>query len=625
MESPSASDNSTRAEASSSQSEESDTANCMNTINQSCNHSSSNPAREVQTHTTTVTRITRSDSSGTPEVATVHNQKRLVSSFTVENILMGRQSSSGSSNSPTSTTSSSLASPTLAPNEHSTIVGTNWVSHPPVKYTKFTMLSPNSMAEDTHKKKRSSAEGGADLETVHSQIRRCSSSHDLSHSTTEEKSPLGLKRVPSNLRGSTDGIARSIAVPTRSAVSEAAASLIALSTSQKSSPNAPTIQSPSVVQPAKISTIPVVQTLSTSTDGKTAVLHQTFPPSQQFVLLVPSSSVAMSGHGLQAVVYAHPNQQVSPQTQVSNHPVSSTSDITQSPPDNSNHHSTSKQPPVTTSKSQLETSHKNVPTHTRIHHVNSLDGKFPQPTKLLYQPIAPKVETTHTPSTTSAAVSPENSNDKMKLYLKRTIQKPQKLRFHMTTVVNRPKKNSATTSMKAQSPRACSNDDQISPLLESEHHSDSERSVAQPATITRSPNVYSSEYQVEQHTMMEEKPFQRSETSPSVSLSSQSSTSEEVPQHAAPPSAQAQTAILKDSGFHLQIVRQSDSKSTSHHGSESADGALLHRGKRYGDATRGSGVRTTRSYTRRKRELTFHLYEDPSTAFKAKRTCKGKE
>lgn len=614
--SPIATENTTRAEPSSSFSLSEDSevphAISMNTNSRSYNHISS-PVREMKPPLSAVAAVSHMSRPETnaAETTSTNSQKKLLSSFTVENILMGRQSSSGSSNSPTSTTSSSLASPTLAPNEHSTIVGTNWVSHPPVKYTKFTMLSPNSMAEDTHKKKRTSAEGASDHSTeMHShQLSRSSSCHDLNHSTAlnSEEKRLGLKRVPSDYhRSSSD--ARNVTAPTRSAVTEAAASLIALSTSpsQKNSQNVTGIQSTNVVQPAKISTIPVVQALSASTDGKTAVLHQTFPPPQQFVLLVPSSSVAMSGHGLQAVVYAHPNQQVS-QAQVNNHPVSSTSDSSSSSPPITKHNTSI----ITAPKSQLESSHKShAPALTRTHS-NGSDGKFTSSSKLSYQPIAPKSETAHSPNTSSTASPENNSNDKMKLYLKRTIQKPQKLRFHMTTVVNRPKKSSSTTSMTAQSPRACSNNDRGSPASENDHQSDSESNTPQPATITRSPNVFSTEFQVEQHTVTEDQVLQRGDHSPPIS-SSQKIKSEDLKRGAHP----TQTAILKDSGFHLQVVKQRDSKS------ENTENVLSHRSKRNSDSTRGSGGRTTRSYTRRKRELTFHLYEDPSTAFKAKRTCK---
>lgn len=66
-----------------------------------------------------------------------------------------------------------------------------------------------------------------------------------------------------------------------------------------------------------------------------------------------------------------------------------------------------------------------------------------------------------------------------------------------------------------------------------------------------------------------------------------------------------------------QHVRESDLKEQRREGNSPPESHVT----KEPVMTRHRG-RTTRSYTRRKRELTFHLYEDPGTAFRAKRACK---
>ena len=567
-----------------------------------------------------------------------------VSSFTVENILMGKGRQRSSSSSTLPTTSGSFSAPpppnaSSATNNHSSVVGTNWVSHPPVKYTKFTMLSPTSMADETQKKKKT--EGMAEVQWHGSGGRdssqNSSSSDDLSQDLKRTTTP------PASLSGSVDlstsfvvknaiqkprsfGRSSSSGNPSPHSNKESAP-LSSSSLPPSSSSLLHTLQTQNILQTAKMSALPVVQAVPTTPDVKTAVLHQTFPASgQQVVLLIPSNSTSIGG-SLPTVFYTNPVLSLGQST---GSPTSSGAKLPGCSPTTSDGASGASQP----------NEDRASPSAHQRHHVEFDEKASPQDQSESYRPIAPKAATT----TESASHDHHDSksNDKMKLYLKRTMPKPPKLRFHMTTVMKQPKGNTVMTSLTAQSPQAIASETaergplSAAPDGEQQRHSRSELAVE--STITRSPNVYSNESTQQKHRAglwaKREQDLSSSPTQASPQINSVSSATDKNTASKNGTSSKPQTTVLKDSGFHLQLVKQQGGNSNKQpqHQSATKDqetGELrLQKGARQNGRQTGSGRgrgRTTRSYTRRKRELTFHLYEDPSTAFRAKRQCRDRE
>jgi hypothetical protein len=190
---------------------------------------------------------------------------------------------------------------------------------------------------------------------------------------------------------------------------------------------------------------------------------------------------------------------------------------------------------------------------------------------------------------------------------------PQKLRFHMTTVVTKQKKVPEKSSMTVESPHPNEHNYRLIAPKNASSGQSSAGIGTVPAvenTITRSPNVYSS---VPLRTAREDAPGKASPPPPPPPPSAQVEEVEgrlkngtringtsHLSGHRAGSSEDLHTAAS---------IRQKDSLPLDPQ-SKQPMGPPRHRG------------RTTRSYTRRKRELTFHLYEDPGTAFRAKRACK---
>lgn len=415
----------------------------------------------------------------------------------------------------------------------------------------------------------------------------------------------------------------------------------------------------------KVSALPVVQAVPAAADVKAAVLHQTFPASgQQVVLLIPSNSTSIGGN-LPTVFYTNPILSLSQSTGSPSPATPSVAAAKQI--------ATAASPPTTNGIARLNDERGSISSSHQHHRVIDRAGTPPHDQSGdSYRPIAPKSATSHAESSSSSHDHHDGkNNDRMKLYLKRTMPKPPKLRFHMTTVMKQPTGNTVMTSLTAQSPQAITSDvmttagNEHGPLsvaaaVESEQHLRSE--VAVESTITRSPNIYSNEsssgsgghkhqHQTSQQWMKQEHNSSSSSSSPTSTQGSPISnivncTTMAVGRSNSPSSgknvtmSKAQTTVLKDSGFHLQLVKQQQGsrrdlksqpqqqqstamelESSDHH---MVQKSMRQNGRQQSGPGRGRG-RATRSYTRRKRELTFHLYEDPSTAFRAKRQCRDKE
>ena len=631
-------------------------------------------------------------SSSSTSVAQRKPPNKSLSSFTVENILMGRQRSSSSSDSPTTTSGSFSSTPPLSSSSsvsnasstnHSSVVGTNWVSHPPVKYTKFTMLSPTSMADETQKKKKT--DSMIEVQWRDSETGQASLSSSIDHGRE-------LKRVPSSLRGSMDlpssfPITQKPKSFCRSASSGTPSSFFHKINISSDPQPSQSFQTQTVLQTAtKMSALPVVQTVSPAPDVKAAVLHQNFPPAgQQVVLLIPSDSTSIAGT-LPTIFYTNPSVLSLSQSTTTASPAGVTKLAALVPPS---------VPTTSAARSTTNTSQGNEvgkvssPSSSAYKRQTVIDeaAKATRNQSTVESPhrmIVPKTSTT-TPTTTVAATNePElqrdsKNSDKMKLYLKRTMPKPPKLRFHMTTVMRQSTGNTVMTSLTAQSPQAITCEAAgaergplATPVTQNERHSRSE--VAVESTITRSPNVYSNDGTPPLHKSkraMTKQPWTTTTTvckqesdsddsSPTLCSPESNHTSHSTTTASSKGSngtatigstkngtVTSQTTVLKDSGFHLQLVKQPQIHDTSNTSvdvnangpqpqlqnsakeleSGSAHSAVQKCGRQNGRQSgpgRGRG-RATRSYTRRKRELTFHLYEDPSTAFRAKRLCRDKE
>ena len=253
-----------------------------------------------------------------------------------------------------------------------------------------------------------------------------------------------------------------------------------------------------------------------------------------------------------------------------------------------------------------------------------------------FHPIAPKTDNTPIGFRTVKGVmndralrkrgpKPHLSVDKMKM--KKMMPKPKKLRFHMTTVVKKVKRRTTSVSMTAPPPSLCNRvQDQGSRDTEA---SPSDNHVSQD--ITKTPNVHTKSV-ANDSSVTTSTVTSSSATAPAISPehstqhdsihhknadpSESSSSKNTVDSHTSPTSSPAHphTTVLKDSGFHLQLVKQSVSQPSAPVTATSNPPPTQCVGRGRG---RGRG---TRGYTRRKRELTFHLYEDPTTSFRPKRT-----
>ena len=541
---------------------------------------------------------------------------KLVSNFTVENILMGPQHNSSSSSKSPSSAGSSLASPTTSL-DYTSVMGGNWVSHPPVKYTKFTMLSPISMGEETQKKKKVRTEPSSSPMPEASPPRRHSSSNDLSLSSSPatERHRIGMRRVPSNptvTEKHNHGIKR---VASNSAVTPTLSQMHSFYSSSAASHSAsfPTMSSRATVsksistevggitqskshqfpvQPVRtksVSTLPVIQAVPFPSTGVKANLQQTFPPSQQFVLLVPSTSTRVS-EGLQAVVYSNPTQVV---------------------PLNSSSNQSAQTVRAPSSAKRNHTGGHVSDSHTAtessiVSPENTTNDLEKLPVEVNYRPIAPKIKSVF--SRESLSTTPINKHCEKRN--KRSLPKPQKLRFHMTTVVKRPKRTVVTSSMTVESPSIINERTRTTSFV---LHSQPSADILAEANIMKSKNNYSNVKQSEeQEERMDESEDSESTLNDSPRASVDSSETKEF--HKSTPSHD-RSIVRNDSGFHhqtLQNVDSSDNHMVDNFHDENYNSA---------GSSRDNG-RTTRSYTRRKRELTFHRYEDPETAFKVKRASK---
>ena len=333
------------------------------------------------------------------------------------------------------------------------------------------------------------------------------------------------------------------------------------------------------------------------------MLSKTFPPSQQYVFLMPSNSEAVTAATQQAT--SQPMSQVSlglTQAQKG----------TPSPPvsTGSIRPKISFQTPVASTEASCSRISNN-----RAEVGNSGGGSGgSSSSSSLSGGSTNKLEAEnseyglHLTASKKHTISAATGRSRLR---SRASHKPQKLRFHMTTVVTKQKKVPMKSSMTVESPVTVSNPNASTMHRNSDHNSGGSFSVVE-SKITRSPNVYSNT----PSKGLKEDMSTETGLLGATSAQAESNTSRNTPQNG--------LKLSNQNGGSPKRSHRAHSPEDSHAGKKDAlenslpaavDKELL-------SSTGHHRGRATRSYTRRKRELTFHLYEDPGTTFKAKRTCK---
>ena len=571
-------------------------------------------------------------------------QSKTVSSFTVENILMGSTSRSGSSSSSSPGSASHAPTTTFLPFPSQSLPiahGGNgpasaavspgmygWTSHPPVKYTKFTMVSPSSMRSGGDRRKRAERERGL---TVHSDALEGSSSSvskaptgragtggdiTTASATRCKEEPVSPTSSSPHTRTPTHSSSQHPSLGYHHSVIQTAIPLSRQSSAQSTSDVSPR---GGHISPSSVTSIPYAASQSPQQHQQYVVF---FPPN--FTLMASPSDLQVLGQTSSPQLYI---QNTSQSTLTNHHH--------QAHQYTSSHSSTSPSSSPTTSTvtpSDNPSTKHSLASAGMPHIQTSTSAKMSDPR---FHPIAPKTDNSPIGFRTVKGVindralrkrgpKPHLPVDKMKM--KKMMPKPKKLRFHMTTVVKKVKRRTTSVSMTAPPPSICnrvqdrsSRDTEASP---SDNHISQDitktpnmhtKSVANDSSITTSTVSSSS---TTAPALSPENSTQHDGTHhKNVDPSESSSSKNVVDSHTSPTNSPAHphTTVLKDSGFHLQLVKQSMSQpSVPVTAASSSPAQCVGRGRGRGRGTRG--------YTRRKRELTFHLYEDPTTSFRPKRT-----
>ena len=559
-----------------------------------------------------------------------HSRSKTVSSFTVENILMGNtsRSNSSSSGSPNSaphisTTSFLPFTPHSGSSSTSTPVSpasNNWTSHPPVKYTKFTMMSPLSMRSGGDKRKKGERDKTMSTSAFDTNHRlQLPSTSEPTHKKDAPEAPkckdepvspapasVAVRMPPSCTTSSHPNLTYhhsviQTAIPT-------------ISLSRQNSAQSVNAVSPRIgpVSPSTVTSFPPTQTQSPHQQQQYVVF---FPPN--LLMTAPTSELQVIGPTSSSQLYVQStvprttnNHNPKDHKHTSLHPLPSPSS-----PRNS----------VSTTASSSNNHCIRLPTTTSIPHTSST-VKMMDPR---YHPIAPRAENTAPTYTTVRVIEsdqglhkigskPLHSKDKNET--KKTAPKQKKLRFHMTTVVKKVKRRSSSVSLTAPPPTLC---DRQPPDLK---HRVSENSINYDGTTDKSNSESLSQSDHTTDTLRSSSPPYRvisAKGSDSLDLAlpqplpsdSQTLLAGLKPSTAGD-SATSHTTEPNDLVVHQQLAKQSQNQSSLPLLPTSIGPTPVSQSPLRG---RGRGKRA-RGYKRRKRELTFHLYEDPATAFRAKRT-----
>ena len=571
---------------------------------------------------------------------------RTMSSFTVENILMGStsRSSSTSSGSPTSAHHSSSAA--FLPFSHSqggsrsssnnagstpaSPASGNWMSHPPVKYTKFTMMSPSSMRSGGDKRRKSERDKAASA-----------GSQDVNH---HHRLSSGVLLVEEGKRGHVVAAAKCKEEPPQSPAPSSVAGCTVMSTlSSAHTHHVPSLTyHHSVIQTAVPTAVPISRQGSGQSITAAAASPRLVPVSPSLMTSFPRAQTSSPHHHQQQqqqyMVFFPPNVALmtAPTSefqiigQTSSPQLHAQQSIQHQPTTGKAHTNHSAKHPNLSSSTKsgssvavLSTSSPRF-THTIGGHPHA-HGSSSDPR---YHPIAPRAvkQKPQVEAPKIGAKPLSSSGDKTE-----TKPKQKKLRFHMTTVVKKARRQSSSVSMTAPPPSLCNRTPQSTKQCEPELSATKSESgcvdVDNPKE-TGGAIVTANAIVEKNHTNTEPAAHTASNSSNAPSLSESptsgppphSSITQPISTTCSPPSNS--TSELPDADRHSNLERLEEqcivpsslpptSTETSLALSPPAQGAVG-RGK-----GRGGRGRRTRGYTRRKRELTFHLYEDP---YRAKRS-----
>lgn len=621
------------------------------------NHRASSNSSSGSSHKTVVSSPSHpiSESSGAHGGAGSNNNKT-ISSFTVENILMGNtsRSNSTSSGSPTSATHSSnatfLAFPpttqvgppvTHASSTPGSPASANWTSHPPVKYTKFTMMSPSSMRIGGDKRRKGERDktvtttsdvhtlqtpSSAVIEEVAHQVSRCKEEpkSPAPPSTSAHLSTAASSVVSSHVPHLTY---HHSVIQTAIPSSTTAASLSRQSSSQS-------VTGAPVAAAASPRLVPV------SPNPFSRVATQS--PHQQYVVFFPQNVALMTAPTGDLQVIG----QNSAQLYIQSATTAATTAFQQA---NGNHShkkissphpsSSSPSPPPNPNTGSVLSSSNNL----RLFRTSS-NPSFGTSHKLS--------DPSHFHSRTSTATT--STLDKSQAAMMRKLgaksllpagggekgdgggkgmPKQKKLRFHMTTVVKKVRRRSSSVSLTAPPPTLCNRPPPQPDTRRKDQepvgavHTDSSqhnRVESGPKPTTTTAQSISQGTELSNHTNAES----TSSNNPTSSTTSSSNETGPRPPHSSSVSqttgySSSQTQHSSDSSKQIDMTKFDNhlpplSQSSSAPTVESFTGHLPSEqiNSNRGGRGRGRG-RRSRGYTRRKRELTFHLYEDP---YRAKRT-----
>ena len=643
----------------------------------------------------------------------VAQQSKPVSSFTVENILMGNtsRSESSSSSSPGSTSHAPIttfhtlpAHPTPLPHTSAvpSTVGTGgpglygWTSHPPVKYTKFTMVSPSSMRNGGDKRRRVQREKALSVDAssdgvINSAGRvgvECDGSTPSGVPRCKEE-PLSPSSSPPSRVPPTTNSSQHASAGHHHSVIHAHMPLSRQSSSQS------------------ISEGPSHGGHSSPGSSHSYTVSQSPHQNQQYVVFFPPNFTVMtSPSDLQVMGQTNSSHlfiRSSLQSSTANHHI--THQYT------SPHSSSPSTPPSTSSILSPSVRHSLV-TSAMPHIQTTTHGKMPDPR---FHPIAPKTDAaamigfrTVKNVVNDRTLRKRGSKQHLavdKVKMKKMLPKPKKLRFHMTTVVKK-KRRTNSISLTAPPPSLCNRIQEKNSRTEepgpSEHRVTTQSISAAPnmnrdgvernssianmphGADSGRPSLPSLDPTLRHHKQLQQKkqpqqkeagkeeeerkgngitPKQSSnylENAPARNISDSY-----PPPHSSDAQTHSHTAVLKDSGFHLQLVKESIPQSSPLTATTGITNSILTSSALNNSALTSSALtssaltssaltssaltssaltssnlisnppvptvgagprggrgrgRGTRGYTRRKRELTFHLYEDPTTSFRPKRT-----
>ena len=574
------------------------------------------------------------DSSGAHSGST----NKTISSFTVENILMGNTSRSNSTSSGSPTSASHLANNTflafppttqatsgsLANSTPASPASANWTSHPPVKYTKFTMMSPSSMRIGGDKRRKGERDKAVTTTNTtssdgnHHKLKLEEAAHHVTKCKEEPKSP-----APPSVSVHLSTATPSSHVPhltyhhsvIQTPMPSSSSSIVTLSRQNSSQ----SVSGAAVAAVASPRLVPV----SPNQFSRIQTQSPHHPQQQQYVVFFPPNVALMTAPNGELQVIGQNSPQLYIQGTAAAATLHQANGNHMHKKTSSPHLSSSSPSPPPNSISNSSAAVLSSSNNLRLFRTSS-NPSFTSSHKL--------TEPSHFHSRTTTTTTVDKSQATMvhKLGSKtllpaggekrecggKGMPKQKKLRFHMTTVVKKVRRRSSSVSLTAPPPTLCNRPSQQDSTKyqgggappETSQHNNRVESGQHTSTMSVTTEHTDAESSLQNNDAMSSK--DKAVPRPPHSSTSQTDLSSSH----TPNSLGSSKQTMHPTKFENHVPPHSQSSSapsvesfTGHSPSETAN-------------TRGRGRgrgRRSRGYTRRKRELTFHLYEDP---YRAKRS-----